>query len=180
MQELCFMSNEDSEAIRNTRTDWMSTHRNMYLDSGGAQGHIMDLRAVGGYTLGTHCLIKYTGRKSGKTFITPLCYGVHAGEVAIIASKGGADHHPAWYLNIIERPDIDFQVATQAWQGTWREPEGTERKTIWEHMVALFPFFEQYQASTARSIPVVLLKPEASIPVFRAQDADGIRGILTE
>ncbi len=82
------MSNEDSQAIRDSRKDWMSTHRSMYLESGGAQGYIMDLRAVGGYSLGAHCLIKYTGRKSGKTFITPLCCGIYAGEVAIVASKG--------------------------------------------------------------------------------------------
>lgn len=172
------MSNEDSEAIRDTRKDWMSTHRSMYLESGGAQGHIMDLRAVGGYLLGAHCLIKYTGRKSGNTFITPLCYGIYAGEVAIVASKGGADHHPAWYLNIIEQTEIEFQVATQAWRGSLREPQGTEREAVWDYLVECFPFYQQYQESTDRRIPVVLLKPETSIPVFRPEDATGIRTIL--
>jgi deazaflavin-dependent oxidoreductase (nitroreductase family) len=55
-------------------------------------------------------MIKYTGRKSGKVFITPLCYADIGGEVVVCASKGGADHHPAWYLNVVDAPEIDFDV----------------------------------------------------------------------
>ena len=88
--------------------------------------------AVGGPAFGTHCLIKYIGRKSGKIFITGLCYGVVGGEVVIVASKGGADNHPAWYLNIREQDTIDFQVATQAFRATLREPEGAERERLVE------------------------------------------------
>ena len=94
------MSDETSAAIRETRKDWVVEHREMYLESGGAKGHIMDITAVGGRKFATHCMIKYVGRKSGKVFITPLCYADIGGEVVIVASKGGADEHPAWYLNI--------------------------------------------------------------------------------
>ena len=92
------MSDESSAAISDARNDWVTEHREMYLRSGGTEGHIEDLTPVGGRTFGTHCLIKYTGRKSGKVFITPLCYGEIGGEVVIVASKGGADSHPEWYL----------------------------------------------------------------------------------
>ena len=71
------MSDESSAEIRDARKDWMVQHRDMYLNSGGSQGHIMDLTAVGGHKFGSHCLIKYVGRKSGKTFIalhSPLCF----------------------------------------------------------------------------------------------------------
>src|SRR3546814_7307562 len=85
---------------------------------------IMDITAVGGRAFATHCLIKYRGRKSGKTFITPLCYADIGGEVVICGSKGGADHHPEWYLNIVASPEIEFQIATQAFRATWREPVG--------------------------------------------------------
>jgi deazaflavin-dependent oxidoreductase (nitroreductase family) len=169
------MSDSSSAAIRDARRDWVTEHREMYLRSGGAEGHIMDVTAVGGLPFATHCLIKYRGRRSGKTFITPLCYGDIGGEVVICASKGGADHHPDWYLNLRESTEIEFQIATQAFRGTWREPEGPERAKIWSFMVECFPFYADYQASTARHIPLVMMKATESIPVFRESDAAGTR-----
>lgn len=164
------MSDESYAAISATRRDWVTEHRTMYLASGGAEGHIMDITAVGGRDFATHCLIKYTGRKSGKTFITPLCYADIGGEVVICASKGGADHHPAWYLNLRDRTDIEFQIATQAFRGTWREPEGAEREKVWAFLIDCHPFYAGYQASTERQLPLVMLKAAEPIAVFREAD----------
>jgi deazaflavin-dependent oxidoreductase (nitroreductase family) len=169
------MSDDTSAAIRETRKDWITEHREMYLQSGGAKGHIMDLTAVGGRSFATHCMIKYTGRKSGKVFITPLCYADIAGEVVICASKGGADEHPAWYLNIRETDVVEFQIATQAFRGTWREPTGVEREKAWNFMVDCHPFYANYQATTDRTIPLVLLKAFEEIESFKESDATGMR-----
>ena len=169
------MTDESSAAIAVVRKDWVAEHRELYLKSGGAEGHIMDITAVGGRSFATHCLIKYTGRKSGKVFITALCYGDIAGEVVIVASKGGADTHPDWYLNIKASDAVEFQVATQAFRGAWREPEGAERQRIWDFMVDSFPFYATYQASTSRQIPLVVMKAVEPIPVFTEADATGLR-----
>lgn len=169
------MSDETMQVIREARRDWVFEHREMYLTSGGVKGHIMDITAVGGKSFATHCLVKYVGRKSGKVYITPLCYADIGGEVVICASKGGADHHPAWYLNMIETPEIDFQIATQAFRGTWREPVDAERKKVWDFFVDCHPFYATYQASTKRTLPLVMFKAEVEIPVFKAEDATGIR-----
>ncbi len=169
------MSDESSSAISEVRRDWVAEHREMYLKSGGTEGHIMDITAVGGHAFATHCLIKYRGRKSGKIFITGLCYVDIGGEVAICASKGGADHHPAWYLNIVDSDEIEFQIATQAFKATWREPEGAEREKVWGYLVDNFPFYADYQKSTSRTIPLVMMKPVESIPVFKESDATGMR-----
>jgi len=169
------MTDDTSAAIRETRRDWISEHRELYLKSGGAQGHIMDITPVGGHSFTTHCLIKYTGRKSGKVFITPLIYGDIGGEVVIVASKGGADHHPAWYLNIADSKEAEFQIATQAFRATWREPQGEEYTKIWNFMVDVFPAYATYQASTSRKIPLVVLKAVAPIEVFKESDATGLR-----
>lgn len=169
------MSDDSSEAIRDERRDWVTDHREMYLRSGGIEGHIMDITAVGGLPFGTHCLIKYKGRRSGKTFITPLCYGDISGEVVICASKGGADQHPDWYLNLRESSEVEFQIATQAFRGTWREPNGAEREKIWNFMVDCFPFYADYQASTERIIPLVVMKATEAAPVFQETDATGTR-----
>ena len=169
------MSDESSAEIRNARMEWMAQHRTMYLQSGGAQGHIMDLTAVGGHPFGAHCLIKYIGRKSGKVYITPLCYGFIGGEVVIVASKGGSDDHPAWYLNIRDSKEVEFQIASQAFKATWREPEGAEREKIWDYMVDCYPFYENYQASTNRIIPLVVMKHFEEIATFKESDATGLR-----
>ena len=169
------MSNESAGEIRATRTDFMTEHRAMYLRSGGAEGHVMDITAVGGHPFTTHCLIRYVGRKSGKVFITPLIYGDIGGEVVIVASKGGADEHPAWYLNIRDSDQVEFQIATQAFRGTWREADGAERDRVWAFMVEVFPSYARYQESTERRIPLVMMKPVEPIPVFKESDATGSR-----
>jgi deazaflavin-dependent oxidoreductase (nitroreductase family) len=171
------MSDESAAAIRDARKDWVTEHREMYLRSGGAEGHIMDITPVGGHSFTTHCLIKYKGRKSGKIFITPLIYGDIGGEVVIVASKGGADTNPEWYLNIRDSKEVEFQIGTQAYRATWREPQGAERKKIWDFMVDVFPSYANYQASTDRQIPLVMMKAVESIPVFKESDATGIRKV---
>ena len=169
------MSDESSAAISAVRRDWVSEHRESYLSSGGAEGHIMDITVVGGRSFATHCLVKYVGRKSGKVFITPLCYADIGGEVVVCASKGGADHHPNWYLNIIEQPELDIQIATQAYRATWREPDGAEREKIWNFFIECHPFYADYQASTSRILPLLLIKIKEPIPIFKIEDATGIR-----
>ena len=151
------MSNATSAEIAKARRNWKEDHLGMYLGSGGSQGHIVDLTDIGGHKFTTTLLLKYVGRKSGKTMITPLIYGDIGGEVVIVASKGGADHHPAWYLNVADSKELSFQIATQAFRATWREPKGAERAKVWDFMVGVFPPYKGYQASTEREIPLVML-----------------------
>jgi deazaflavin-dependent oxidoreductase (nitroreductase family) len=151
-------------------SDFTATHRETYLRTGGTQGHILDLTGVGGHSLTTHCLIRVTGRKSGRTQIVALIYGDISGEVVIVASKGGADHHPEWYLNLRAAPEVDFQIATQAFRATWREPEGDERHRIWDFMSRAYPPYINYQKSTQRHIPLIMMTPVAPIEVFSPGD----------
>jgi deazaflavin-dependent oxidoreductase (nitroreductase family) len=169
------MSDETSAAISAVRMDWVVEHREKYLNSGGVQGHIENITAVGGPAMGTHLLLKYVGRKSGRVFITPLCYGMFGGAALICASKGGADHHPEWYLNLREMDEVDFQIGTQAFRGTQREPEGIIREKAWEYFTHFYPFYANYQTSTTRLLPLVLLRAVKEINIFSSDDATGIR-----
>jgi deazaflavin-dependent oxidoreductase (nitroreductase family) len=162
------MSNASSADIAKARRSWKDDHLGMYLRSGGAEGHIVDVSDIGGHKFTTTLLLQLVGRKSGKTRINPLIYGDMGGEVVIVASKGGADHHPAWYLNIKDSQEVRFQVATQAFRGTWREPVGAERAKVWEFMVGVFPPYRSYQASTDREIPLVMLSALEPIDIFTA------------
>ena len=165
------MSNDSSAAIRQERRDWMAKHRDIYLQSGGAQGHVDGhLARSAAIAFTTHCLIKVRGRKSGKTRIVPLIYGDIGGEIVIVASKGGADKHPDWYLNLRADEHVDVQIATQAFRATWREPEDVERHKVWDFMVGVYPPYITYQRSTARHIPVIMMTPVETIDVFRESD----------
>ena len=169
------MSDESSAEVSAVRRDWGQEHRHRYLASGGAEGHIENLTAVGGRPFATNCLIRYRGRKSGKVFITGLCYADIGGEIVICASKGGSDTHPNWYLNLIADPEAEVQIATNAFKATWREPEGEERAKVWQFFTDCHPFYQTYQDSTERLIPLVMLKPVEALPVFRVEDATGER-----
>lgn len=164
------MSDESAADIRQARGDWAASHRDTYLRTGGVQGHVMDISEVGGHSFTTHCLIRVKGRKSGRTQIVPLIYGDVGGEVVVVASQGGADQHPEWYLNLRAAPEVDFQIGTQAFRATWREPEGEERHKVWDFMVRAFPPYIKHQKSTARHIPVIMMTPVAAIEVFRESD----------
>jgi deazaflavin-dependent oxidoreductase (nitroreductase family) len=165
------MADAEAAAIRAARSNWISEHLEAYLTSGGARGHIFDVSAVGGREMTTHCLIRCVGRKSGKIYIRPLIYGNFGGEIVIVASKGGADTHPGWYLNILASNTIGLQIATQAFEATWREPEGEERHQVWSYMAHLYPPYISYQKSTTRQIPLVMLTPVRPIDVFSAEDS---------
>lgn len=152
--------------------DWQEQHLRRYLRSGGTEGHFYDFGPINNEGYQPVCLIKHVGRKTGRTLILPLIYGMAEGEIVVVASKGGSPAHPAWYLNITAASEVEVQVATQAFQATWREPGGAERQRIWDQMVAIYPPYAEYQKSTDRLIPLVLMKPFASIPVFEEADLD--------
>jgi deazaflavin-dependent oxidoreductase (nitroreductase family) len=161
------MSNATSAEIAKARRNWKEDHLGMYLGSGGSEGHIIDVSDIGGHKFTTTLLLKYVGRKSGRTMITPLIYGDIGGEVVIVASKGGADHHPAWYLNVKDSKELHFQIASQAFSATWREPQNAERAKVWDFMVGVFPPYKSYQSSTEREIPLVMLSAIGPIESFR-------------
>jgi len=161
------MAFEGTEHLLARTQDFVNEHRRLYVGSGGTMGHIVDFTHAGARGLLPSLLLGTTGRKSGRDFITPLIYGIYGDEWVIIASKGGAPEHPAWYLNLTAAPTARMQVATQAFEVTWREPEGAEREAAWAYMAHLYPPYAEYQsASGGRVIPIVMLSPKAEIPPF--------------
>lgn len=162
------MTVEDPQAIRRRSVSFVEDHRDLYLSSGGAQGHIKDMTAVGVPQMLATLLLKTIGRKSGNELIVPLSYGCYGGDWVIVASRAGAPTHPAWFLNLQSREEAQFQIATQAFKGSWRTAEGAERQDVWSYIVHHNPTYGGYQQSAGdRIIPLVLLRPRTEIPVFR-------------
>lgn len=162
------MAFEGSESLLSRSRDFVRDHLGAYLESGGREGHIVDVSHTGVDRLLPTLLLQTTGRKSGRTLVVPLIYGFYAGEWVVVASKAGAVSHPAWYLNLEAMAEVQFQVGTQCFKGRWRSPQGAEKAEIWEYMQKVFPPYEDYQqAAGEREIPVVLLRPEAVVPIFQ-------------
>lgn len=145
----------------------LAEHRLAYIRSGGALGHLMEGEPLrDGRRFNPMCLLRTTGRKSGKQFVTPVMYGNLGGEIVVVASKGGADEHPAWYLNLKANGELAVQVATQAFTAGFREPEGEERAAVWAYMDGLSPHYAKYRGMTGREIPLVMILLKDEIPVF--------------
>jgi deazaflavin-dependent oxidoreductase (nitroreductase family) len=141
---------------------WQQRHVELYLKSDGAEGHVLDFNRPG--VPAVHCLLlQTTGRKSHGPKTTPLIYGTAGSGFVVVASKGGAPQHPAWFLNLRDQPEIRFQVVDKKYRGVARIAAGAEREGLFRMMAGLFPSYTDYQAKTAREIPVVVLEPQAEI-----------------
>ena len=138
---------------------WIQDHLRRYLESDGADGHMWDSSVAGGSGLVATLLLTTTGRKSGKRQSLPLIYGRTESGYAIVASKGGAPAHPAWYLNLTAHPEVEVQVEAKRFRAKARTATGSERSALWDEMVGIYPPYTAYQERTEREIPVVVLEP---------------------
>lgn len=121
-----------------------------YRETGGAVGHDWQ----GTSTL----LLTTTGRRSGEPRETPLIYGRDGDRFLIVASKGGAPAPPAWYLNLSDDPAVELQVREERFAARARTATPEERERLWPVMTAEWPAYDEYQANTAREIPIVVLE----------------------
>jgi deazaflavin-dependent oxidoreductase (nitroreductase family) len=103
-------------------------------------------------------LLTTTGRKSGEQRTAPLIYGRDGDAYVIVASKGGAPQHPAWYLNLDAEPQVELQVKDEVFAARARTASGDERGRLWQQMAGIWPAYDDYAKKTDREIPVVVLE----------------------
>jgi deazaflavin-dependent oxidoreductase (nitroreductase family) len=151
-------------------------HARLYVETDGAPGvHIRDMTPMGGQAETKCLLLRTVGRKTGEPRLAALIYDDWKGDFVVIASKGGHDGHPPWFLNIEAAETVDVQVGPKRWRCSHRVAQGAERAEIWAHMAKVYPPYEEYQARTAREIPVVLLTPVSEIAEkFVFHPGDGV------
>ena len=124
----------------------------VYRLSGGRVGG----RAPGGAPI---CLLTTTGRRSGERRCVPLLYLTDGDDLVVVASRGGMNRHPAWYLNLLADPDVVVEVGRRHVHMQARPATPDERARLWPRLVEVYEHFESYAARTDRQIPVVLLRP---------------------
>ncbi|MFB4317818.1 nitroreductase family deazaflavin-dependent oxidoreductase [Actinomadura sp. 21ATH] len=112
-------------------------------------------------------LLTTRGRKSGELRRTALVYQRDGDRYVLAASNRGADHHPAWYLNLLADPYVTVQVGTETFPARARPATAAERPHLWRLMVSAMPEYATYQQRITREIPVVLLERvhEREVPI---------------
>ena len=102
-----------------------------------------------------------TGRHSGQPRTTMLTSPYQEGStIVIVASRGGDDRHPAWYLNLRDHPEVRVAMDGQPAQPMRAETaDPQDRARIWPLITADHRNYAGYQRKTKREIPVVLLRP---------------------
>ena len=116
-----------------------------------------------GWSVGKMTVLELTttGRQSGQPRSVMLTSPLQDGDtIVVVASRGGDDHHPAWFLNLRDDPNVEV-----AYQGKPAAPyvarvaTAEERAEMWPKVTATAKNYAGYQRKTEREIPLVLLEP---------------------
>jgi deazaflavin-dependent oxidoreductase (nitroreductase family) len=126
-------------------------HAWLYRRTGGRIGHSAgSLRNL---------LLTTTGRRSGELRTVPLTYMTDGDRYVLVASNGGSDRHPAWWLNLEQTPRATVQVGSRTLAVVAHRADAAEHARLWPALKKMNPFYGQYERITDRAIPVVVLEP---------------------
>jgi deazaflavin-dependent oxidoreductase (nitroreductase family) len=115
---------------------------------------------VGGQFEGAPLLLLHTvGARTGQQRVNPMMYLPVPDGYAVFASKGGAPANPDWYHNVLAHPRVTAEIGAATVELEARVAEGEEREQIWSAQKAAYPGFADYERTTTRQIPVIVLKP---------------------
>jgi len=114
---------------------------------------------VGGNLLGIQMLLLTTkGRKTGRPRTLPLAYVEHKGEYVVVASNGGSEKPPAWWLNLQDAGEAEVQVGGKRFEVKWAPAPREERVEYWRKLQAAIPAYRMYRLRTDREIPIIRLQ----------------------
>ncbi len=104
-------------------------------------------------------LVTTVGRSSGRSHTVPLLYLRDSEKLVVVASYGGRDRHPDWYLNLEEDPRVEVELPGSRMLMKARTAEPQEREIWWPRVVDAYQGYAAYQDRTLRQIPLVFLEP---------------------
>jgi len=123
------------------------------------------VKGTGGRIAGTGfgmpvVILTTTGRKSGKERTTMLTSPIHDEKrVVLVASYGGDDRHPAWFLNLRDNPAVELEMRGTKQSMVAHVADADEKATLWPEVVTAYKGYAQDQTKTERDIPLVILEP---------------------
>jgi deazaflavin-dependent oxidoreductase (nitroreductase family) len=133
---------------------WVREQVELYEGSGGTQG--TTLRDTGLPVI----IVTHTGNKTGAIRKTPLMRVKDGVNYILVGSMGGAPNNPVWVYNLRAHSEVEIRDHTEIHAMRVREvSDDAERARLWKLAVATYPPYEEYQAKTARRIPVFVAEP---------------------
>ena len=129
---------------------FFKAHAEVYERSGGRVGGWLGLPTL---------LLSFTGRKSGKTYSTPLVYFQDGDNYVVVGSDGAARHDPQWWKNLKVNPEGSIRVGRKQMNVSASLATGQERERLWDIGKGINPMWSRYQTRTERELPVVVLTP---------------------
>jgi deazaflavin-dependent oxidoreductase (nitroreductase family) len=128
---------------------------------GASRFHASLYRLFGGRgVLGRRTLVLTTrGRKTGRPVSIPLFYVAEAERLYVVASFGGNDQPPHWYVNLTAHPEVTVEIGTTTGRYTAQSLTAAQAAPIWPKLLAMYPTYDAYKKRTSREIPVVELTP---------------------
>src|SRR6266511_2917033 len=90
--------------------------------------------------------------RNGQQHSTPLIFRQHGDDYLVVASKGGSDEPPAWYLNLQADRDVQVQVKGDRFAAKARPATPQEKPELWRYMTEVWPDYDAYQKRTDREI----------------------------
>jgi F420H(2)-dependent quinone reductase len=125
------------------------THIAVHRFTGGRLGQRWDGRAV--------AFVTTTGRRTGRLHTTPLACIRHRDGVAVVASNGGSERPPDWWLNLQRQPRAEIELGGTKRTVVARLADDNEQEPLAESFVQAYPRFERYRQRSRRAIPIVVL-----------------------
>ncbi|MFD7667064.1 nitroreductase/quinone reductase family protein [Streptomyces sp. NPDC059788] len=146
------------------------------------QSVIEEFRANGGKVGGPFegsdlLLLTTTGATSGKPHTVPLGCVRDGGLLLIVGSNAGAPRHPDWYRNLLAHPQVQVEMGTETYEAIAVPAEGERRDRLFAQVVRVAPGYAEYQAGTARTLPVVVLEPAE--PEYEEADGQNPRTVAS-
>jgi deazaflavin-dependent oxidoreductase (nitroreductase family) len=131
---------------------WTGVHESVFRASNGrVLGDVFGMPVV---------MLTTTGRKTGKKRTKMLTSPLREGDgIILVASYGGDDRHPTWFLNLRDNPDVEVMTTGKTQRMIARVASPDERAKLWPRVVKQYRGYGRYQERTKREIPLVILEP---------------------
>ncbi|TXK19201.1 nitroreductase family deazaflavin-dependent oxidoreductase [Homoserinibacter sp. GY 40078] len=136
-------------------SEWARTQAETFEATNGAEANELRGKPI--------IVLTSVGAQSGKLRKNALMRVEHDGVYAVVASRGGAPTHPAWYHNLVANPHVELHDRGGKGDYLAREVTGDEKATWWARATAVWPDYDAYQKKTERPIPVFVLEPIAEL-----------------
>jgi deazaflavin-dependent oxidoreductase (nitroreductase family) len=145
--------------MRRTRARVLRVRRRIFVQTNRVVNALVRRLKLRRFRGGDLLYLTTTGRKSGKERTTPLLYLEDGGRWLVVASNGGADWEPGWWLNLRTGSAGTIEVDGVRRRVTGTEISGPEREALWRRLNEQVFDYESYQRKVKRRLAVVALTP---------------------